>query len=130
MHLQALLDLMKQSPVTQGTAAVVEHFLGGTRALLPSLAVGACVVDTDGETPRIASFLPPGTTPPVGRDPSRLFPGFADEQVFELDDGTVGSTFHLASAQRSLDAAERELGGHLQLALGCMLDHARQYQEA
>jgi len=59
-----------------------------------------------------------------------MFPGFVDEQVFELDDGTVGSTFHLAVAERSLDAAERELGGHLQIALGCMLEHARHYHEA
>src|SRR6187399_2473686 len=100
MHLQALLDLIKHSPVTRGTAAVVEHFLTGARELLPTIAVGACVVDADGETPRIASLLPPGTAPPVGRDPSRMFPGFADEQVFELDDGTVGSTFHLAVAER------------------------------
>src|SRR6187455_2544727 len=105
MHSQALLELVKLSPVTHGTAAVVEHFLKGARALLPTVAVGACVVDTDGETPRIAALLPPDTMPPVGRDPSRLFPGFADEQVFELDDGTVGSTFHLAVAQRTLDVA-------------------------
>lgn len=130
MHLEALLDLIKRSPITQGVAAVVEHFLKGTQALVPRLAVGACVVEGEGEAPRIATLLPPGSTPPLGRDPSRLFPGFADEQVFELDDGHTGSTFHLATEAGSLTTAERELGVHLKEALGTMIEHARDYHQA
>lgn len=129
MHLEALLDLIKRSPITQGVAAVVEHFLKGTQALVPRLAVGACVVEGEGEAPRIATLLPPGSTPPLGRDPSRLFPGFADEQVFELDDGHTGSTFHLATEAGSLTTAERELGVHLKEALGTMIEHARDYHQ-
>ncbi|HEU5074248.1 MAG TPA: ATP-binding protein [Polyangiaceae bacterium] len=130
MYLEALLDLIKHSPITHGVAAVVEHFLEGTRALLPNLAVGACVVEGDGEAPRIMTLLPPTTTPPVGRDPSRLFPGFADEQVFELDDGATGSTFHVAAEVGSLTAEEREIAVHLREALGSMIEHARDYHEA
>src|SRR5688572_18977109 len=130
MHLETLLDLIKHSPITHGVAAVVEHFLKGTQAIVPRLAVGACVVEGEGEAPRIATLLPPDTAPPVGRDPSRLFPGFADEQVFELDDGVTGSTFHLATPVGSLSAEERELGAHLREALGSMIEHARDYHQA
>lgn len=130
MHVEALLDLIKHSPITDGVAAVVEHFLKGTQALLPRLAVGACVVEGDGEAPRIAMLLPRGVTAPIERDPSRLFPGFADERVFELDDGSSGSTFHLAAEAGSLSVEEHELGGHFARSLESMIAHARNYHEA
>lgn len=129
MDLKPILDLTTTAPITQGLSAVIDHFLTGASRVLPGVAVGACVVDSPGGVPIIATRLPPGIEGPIGRDPSRLFPGFRDERVLELADGTQGSTFHLAHATALLTASEIELGEILNQAFGAMLDHARQFQQ-
>src|SRR5690606_15776700 len=125
IDLRPILELSNRAPLSAGLAPVIDHFLSGSAALLPGVAVGACVIDSTGGGPLISTLLPSGTTPPLGRDPSRLFPGFHDETVFELGDGARGSTFHLACERALLSPAQTELGARLTEAFGPMLRHAR-----
>src|SRR5450432_3418539 len=96
-----LLRLSLRLPIDVELEQVTREFVDGLQAILPSAAIGACVVN-NGSEPVVVSRLPPGMALGVGRDPTRLFPGFHDERIFELDDGAAGSTLHLASPQQSL----------------------------
>jgi two-component system NtrC family sensor kinase len=87
-----LLALALDLPVEAGPAEVVERFLDGVAALLPHLALGACVITDPDERPVISVRLPPGASDAMQRDPTRLFPILREERVISLEDG---STFHV-----------------------------------
>jgi two-component system, NtrC family, sensor kinase len=103
-----LLALALDLPVEAGPSEVVERFLDGAAALLPHLALGACVITDPGERPHISVRLPPGASDAMQRDPTRLFPVLREERVLPLDDA---STFHVAAngmlAPLDLQIAER-----------------------
>jgi signal transduction histidine kinase len=117
-----LLALALDLPVEAGPSEVVERFLDGTSALLPHLALGACVITDPGDRPLISVRLPPGASDAMQRDPTRLFPILREERVLPLDEA---STFHVATngglAPLDLQIAERAalvLGRSLQRAQG------------
>jgi len=89
-----LLALALDLPLEAGPAEVVERFLDGLAALLPHLALGACVITEPGERPLISVRLPPGASDAMQRDPTRLFPILREERVVPLDDA---STFHVGA---------------------------------
>lgn len=130
MDLKPILTLLETSPVTKGVPAVVDHFLSGAQTMAPETAFGACVVDTHGEASVIKTLLPSGSLPPVGRDPSRLFPGYEDELVLELEDGAKGSTFHVSSEQGALSSAQCELADEFAKAFAAALRYAREIERA
>ncbi len=117
-----LLALALDLPVEAGPSEVVERFLDGISALLPSLALGACVITDPGDRPLVSVRLPPGASDAMQRDPTRLFPILREERVLPLDDA---STFHVGTngtlAPLELQIAERAalvLGRSLQRAQG------------
>jgi signal transduction histidine kinase len=89
-----LLALALDLPIDAGPTEVTERFLDGLSALLPHLALGACVITEPGERPAISVRLPPGASDAMQRDPTRLFPILREERVMPLDDA---STFHVGS---------------------------------
>jgi two-component system NtrC family sensor kinase len=89
-----LLALALDLPLEAGPGEVVERFLDGLAALLPHLALGACVITEPGERPLISVRLPPGASDAMQRDPTRLFPLLREERVVPLDDA---STFHVGA---------------------------------
>lgn len=89
-----LLALALDLPLEAGPGEVLERFLDGLAALLPHLALGACVIIDPGERPLISVRLPPGASDAMQRDPTRLFPLLREERVVSLDDA---STFHVAA---------------------------------
>lgn len=89
-----LLALALDLPLEAGPREVVDRFLDGLAALLPHLALGACVITDPGERPLISVRLPPGSSDAMQRDPTRLFPILREERVVPLDDA---STFHVGA---------------------------------
>jgi C4-dicarboxylate-specific signal transduction histidine kinase len=68
------------------------------------------------------------------RDPSRLFPSYAEERIYELDDGTgtSGSSFHVARATglEPLSPLRREIAAQAASVLGAALGRLRVYGRA
>jgi two-component system NtrC family sensor kinase len=122
-----LLRLSLSLPIDVELEQVTRDFVDGMQALLPSAAIGACVVSSNGSGPVVISRLPPGVALGVGRDPTRLFPGFHDERIFELEDGAVGSTLHLACAQQALSPLQSQIGAQAALVLAAAVRRARVY---
>jgi two-component system NtrC family sensor kinase len=127
---EVLLRLSLSLPIDVELEQVTRQFVEGLQALLPSAAIGACVVSSNGSGPVVISRLPPGITPDIGRDPTRLFPGFHDERIFELEDGAVGSTLHLACAQQALSPLQSQIGTQAALVLATAVRRARVYTRA
>jgi signal transduction histidine kinase len=128
MNLPELLTVMGTTPLTKGLTLVVQRFLQAAQPFLGDLAVGACVIESPGAAPIVASVLPEGSQPSPGRDPSRLFPGFDDELVTEVPEDFEGSTLHVARVTGALDQTQRQAAEHLAKALAVMLKHARSFQ--
>jgi two-component system, NtrC family, sensor kinase len=122
-----LLRLSLSLPIDVDLEQVTREFVDGLQGLLPSAAIGACVVSSNGSGPVVISRLPPGVSLGVGRDPTRLFPGFHDERIFELEDGAVGSTLHLAGAQQALSPLQSQIGTQAALVLAAAVRRARVY---
>jgi two-component system NtrC family sensor kinase len=118
--LAATLDL----PLAQGPRAIAESLVDALAFILPTYAVGACVVpdeaphvararrpargapggEASGQEPVVVTRLPEGAGPPgPGIDPTRLFPGFLHEHVVAVPGGSMGSTLHLASYDDAFD---------------------------
>src|SRR5262249_31785478 len=91
----ALVDLAASLPLEEGPAAVVGRLLDVLSTLMPVRAVGVCLVLSGSEEPLVDMRLPKNVERPR-RDPTRLFPEFADERVVPLT-GLDGSTLHVAS---------------------------------
>lgn len=104
--LEELLSLSLAVPFDAGAPAVAAQCLDVLAKLLPRAAIGVCLVRPDANEPLLETRLPPGSRAAEGRDPTRLFPGAAAEQVFAVDDGTGGSTLHVAAD----DASEVAVG--------------------
>jgi len=117
-------------PVDAELDHVTREFMDGLSTLLPSAAVGACIVSSDGSAPVVSSRLPLGMNPSLGRDPARLFPGFHDERIIELEDGAAGSTLHLASAHQALSPLQMQIGAQAALVLAAGVRRARLYLRA
>jgi signal transduction histidine kinase len=125
-----LLQLSTDLPIDVDLDQLTREFMDELSTLLPSAAFGACVVSSDGSAPVVISRLPDGMTLNLGRDPTRLFPGFHDERVFELEDGATGSTLHLASAQQALSPLQMQIGTQAALVLAAAVRRARMYLRA
>jgi two-component system, NtrC family, sensor kinase len=122
-----LLRLSLSLPIDVELEQLTRELADGLSAILPNAAIGACVVSTDGSGPVVVTRLPVGMVLSVGRDPTRLFPGFHDERIFELEDGAVGSTLHLASPLQALSPLQVQIGTQAALVLAAAVRRARLY---
>jgi len=109
---------------------LVRDFMDGLASLLPTAAFGACIVSSTSAAPVVLSRLPVGLALNIERDPTRLFPGFHDERIFELEDGAVGSTLHLASPLQALSPLQTQIGIQAAAVLSAAVRRARQYMRA
>jgi len=103
-----LLDL----PFSDGDAAAVQAFVDALGAALPAHAVGVCLVGAavpsddaapSEPRPRQRVFVHLGAGRARGVDPTRIFPGYAHERVFDLGGEAAGSTLHVASDDPRLE---------------------------
>lgn len=125
-----LLRLSMSLPIDAELDQLTRDFLDSLTALLPSAAIGACVVSQGGAAPVVVSRLPVGMGASVGRDPTRLFPDFHDERIFELEDGATGSTLHLASPVQALSPLQAQIGAQAALVFASAVRRARLYLRA
>jgi len=125
-----LLRLSFSLPIDAELDQLTREFMDGLSTILPTAAFGACVVSSNGGAPVVLSRLPVGTSATFERDPTRLFPGFNDERIFELDDGAVGSTLHLASPLQALSPLQTQIGTQAALLLAAAVRRARLYIRA
>jgi signal transduction histidine kinase len=125
-----LLRLSLSLPIDVELEQLTRDFADGLASLLPNAAVGACVVGSNGAGSVVVSRLPVGMALDVRRDPTRLFPGFHDERIFELDDGASGSTLHLASALQALSPLQVQIGAQAALVLAAAARRVRLYIRA
>lgn len=125
-----LLQLSSSLPIDLELDQLVSQFSEGLATVLPSCAIGACVVSSNGSAPSVVTQLPVGMALDVGRDPTRIFPTFFDERIFELDDGAAGSTLHLASSPQPLSPLQTQIGTQAALVLGAAVRRARLYIRA
>jgi len=125
-----LLRLSLSLPIDVELEQLTREFADELSTILPNAAIGACVVSSDGSGPVVVSRMPVGVVLSVGRDPTRLFPGLHDERIFELEDGAVGSTLHLASQLQALSPLQMQIGTQAALVLAAATRRARQYFRA
>ena len=125
-----LLRLSLSLPIDAELDQLVREFMDGLATLLPSAAFGACVVSTSSAAPVMLSRLPVGMAINIERDPTRLFPGFHDERIFELEDGALGSTLHLASPLQALSPLQTQIGTQAALLLASAVRRTRLYMRA
>ena len=125
-----LLRLSLSLPIDSELDQLLREFMDGLITLLPSAAFGACVVSSNGGAPVVLTRLPPGMALNIERDPTRLFPGFHDERIFDLEDGAVGSTLHLASPLQALSPLQTQIGTQAALLLAAAVRRARLYMRA
>ncbi len=127
-------------PYEDGDAATVQALVDNVGAILPGHAIGACLVgaavpmDDDAGSharlhQRVFQCVPSSDRARLaGIDPTRLFPGYAYERVFDLGGEAVGSTLHLATDDPSIED-DRSTTAHVAhraaVALSHALDHAR-----
>jgi two-component system, NtrC family, sensor kinase len=102
--LDELLILAERLPIDRGVRPVVAECVEQAARLLPECAVGACVADAGGE-PIVELRIPDHRNSSPGHDPTRLFPSFAYEKVFELGGDLVGATLHIASDNANIELA-------------------------
>jgi len=125
-----LLRLSLSLPIDVELDQLLREFMDSVCALLPTAAFGACVVSSNGAAPVVISRLPVGIAIAIERDPTRLFPSFHDERIFELEDGALGSTLHLASPLQALSPLQTQIGTQAALLLAAAVRRARQYMRA
>ena len=125
-----LLRLSLVLPIDVELDQLSREFMDGLSTLLPNAAFGVCVVSSNGREPVVLSRVPVGTAMNNGRDPTRLFPGFHDERIFELEDGATGSTLHLASSLQALSPLQMQIGTQATLVLAAAVRRARLYMRA
>lgn len=129
-----LLRLSTTLPIDVSSEDLGRLFLDGVSLLFPGSAIGICIVQPGRPEPVIVHRLAYGMKRGPERDPSRLFPAFGEERVYELDDGsgTSGSTFHVAREQgdEPLSPLRREIAEQAALVLGAALGRLRTYSRA
>src|SRR5688572_14201911 len=108
-----LLRLSTTLPIDIASEDLGRIFLDGVSLLFPGSALGICIVQAGRAEPAVVYRLGPGMRRGPERDPSRLFPSYAEERIYELDDGsgTSGSTFPAAreTAQEPFSPLRREM---------------------
>ena len=102
--LDELLLLAEELPIDGGVRKVVIQCVDRAARLLPQCAIGACVADAGGE-PIVELRMPGHGSSSSSHDPTRLFPDFAHEKVYELGGDLVGATLHIASPSPNLELA-------------------------
>lgn len=125
-----LLRLSLSLPIDVELDQLMREFMDGLATLLPTAAFGACVVSGTGGAPVVLTRLPVGMALNIERDPTRLFPGFHDERIFDLEDGAAGSTLHLASPLQALSPLQTQIGTQAALLLAAAVRRARLYMRA
>ncbi|MEO8902426.1 MAG: ATP-binding protein [Polyangiaceae bacterium] len=125
-----LLQLSTSLPIDVELEQLTRDFTDGLASVLPNAAIGVCIVNTDGSGPVVVSRLPAGMERSIGRDPTRFFPCFRDERIFELDDGANGSTLHLASPLQALSPLQVQIGTQAALLLAAAARRVRLYLRA
>jgi len=108
-----LLRLSNSLPIDIACEDLGRMFLDGISLLFPGTSLGICLVQAGRPEPVVLYRVGPGMRRGPERDPSRLFPTYAEERIYELDDGsgTSGSTFHVArtSSSEPLSSLRREM---------------------
>ncbi|HEY4158953.1 MAG TPA: ATP-binding protein [Polyangiaceae bacterium] len=127
---EVLLRLAVTLPIDDELSQIAQQFIDGLATILPLAAVGACIVTGPQATPLVISRLPTGSAPGIGRDPTRLFPWLDDERIFDLEDGAVGSTFHLGAVSAVLNPLQVQIAEQAALVLSSSLRKARAYARA
>jgi two-component system, NtrC family, sensor kinase len=129
-----LLRLSTTLPIDISPEDLGRIFLDSVSLLFPSCALGICVVQAGRAEPAVVYRLSPGMRRGPERDPSRLFPSYAEERIYELDDGsgTSGSTFHVAreTVQEAFSPLRREMAEQAASVLGAALGRVRTYGRA
>jgi two-component system, NtrC family, sensor kinase len=102
--------------------------------LFPGASLGICLVQAGSPDPVVLFRLGGGARSGPERDPSRLFPTYPEERIYELDDGsgTSGSTFHVArsAGAEPLSPLRREVAAQAATVLGAALGRLRVYGRA
>jgi signal transduction histidine kinase len=126
-----LLRLSTTLPIDVSNDDLGRIFLDGIAMLFPSSALGICIVQAGRAEPVVVHRLPPGVRRGPERDPTRLFPTYAEERVYELEDGSgmSGSTLHVAreAHHEPLSPLRREMAEQAAMVLGAALGRLRTY---
>jgi len=129
-----LLRLSTTLPIDIAPEDLGRMFLDGVALLFPGAALGICTVQAGRAEPVVLYRLARGMRRGPERDPTRLFPTYAEERIYDLDDGsgTSGSTFHVAreSAQEPLSPLRREMAEQAASVLGAALSRLHTYARA
>ncbi|MDF3067560.1 MAG: hypothetical protein K0R38_3161 [Polyangiaceae bacterium] len=129
-----LLRLSNSLPIDVTFEDLGRVFLDGVALLFPGASIGICLVQAGRAEPVVLYRLGAGLRRGPERDPSRLFPTYAEERIYELDDGsgTSGSSFHVARATGSepLSPLRREIAAQAATVLGAALGRLRVYGRA
>jgi signal transduction histidine kinase len=129
-----LLVVLGELPVAAGEEAVARALVDEVGVILPAHAVGVCYVAGPGGDQRVFACVPVvGNLRARGADPTRVFPGFSHERVFDVVGVTSGTTLHIAGDDASLDDP-RSPASHIARraaeGLSRALEHARAYAAA
>lgn len=129
-----LLRLSNSLPIDIACEDLGRMFLDGVALLFPGAALGICMVQAGRAEPVVLYRLGSGMRRGPERDPSRLFPTYPEERIYELDDGsgTSGSTFHVArnGTTEALSPLRREIAEQAATVLGTALGRLRIYARA
>ncbi len=129
-----LLRLSNALPIDVAFEDLGRIFLDGVALLFPGASLGICLVQAGCAEPIVLYRLGTGLRRGPERDPSRLFPTYAEERIYELDDGsgTSGSTFHVArnSSSEPLSPLRREIAAQAATVLGAALGRLRVHGRA
>jgi signal transduction histidine kinase len=129
-----LLVALGELPVSSGEAAVASALVDAVGAILPAHAIGVCHVAGSGAEQQVFTRVPPAEAARArGADPTRVFPGFSHERVFDVAGVASGSTLHIAGDDPTLDD-DRSPALHIARraaeGLSRALEHARAYAAA
>ncbi len=95
--LDMLLITANTLPYEQGEAAVVASIIDTLSVLLPTWGIGACLVSGLSASQEVTKVTPEGEEHRgVGVNPTRLFPGYAHERVYDVEGNGTGTTLHIA----------------------------------
>ncbi|RYZ05003.1 MAG: GHKL domain-containing protein [Myxococcales bacterium] len=129
-----LLRLSNSLPIDVSFEDLGRIFLDGVSLLFPGASLGICLVQAGRPEPVVLYRLGAGLRRGPERDPSRLFPTYAEERIYELDDGsgTSGSSFHVgrSAGTEPLSPLRREIAAQAATVLGAALGRLRVYGRA
>jgi len=130
----ALLRLSTTLPIDIAPEDLGRMFLERVALLFPSASLGICIAQPGRAEPIVLYRMQGGARRGPERHPTRLFPGYSEERIYELDDGSgsSGSTFHVAreSAPEPLSPLRREMAEQAASVLAAALGRLRTYARA